>query len=370
MHASDVVKQAFFDRKACHIDRVLFVLSRYNWQSIHASERNMESIYWVISRDCNQKCPHCYNDSRPGAAGLNSQQVSEVVKHLPRPDECSVERVIISGGEVLVWPELLFQGLQELFEHFGDQTELWVQTNGDLLDEATLNQLLEANVSRIDIASMDKFHRKGSIDRREFLESLFHKHGLVDAERNNTKAGNQNQPPVGVESSGSPLTYAFWGANQDEWIGPLWPRGRALQKGLSKAGPEDEFCRNWSGAKNFLDYNEPESEVSIQLADVYPCCPMTCRPIGSLLNESLIAMLDRCSSHPVYQALNQGQPEAMGESLGISEEYGIERSKALGNHCLWCDEFFVKHAPDLLYIGGMTERGDVDLVQISKTKLS
>jgi hypothetical protein len=29
--------------------------------------------------------------------------------------------------------------------------------------------------------------------------------------------------------------------------------------------------------------------------------------------------------------------------------------------CLWCDEFFTKHAPELLLHGAATERGAVDL---------
>ena len=124
--------------------------------------------------------------------------------------------------------------------------------------------------------------------------------------------------------------------------------------GLSKATPKDDFCARWSGAKNFLEYRGAGCEVNIQLADVYPCCPMTCRPIGDLLTEPLIAMLDRCAQHPVYRALNEGRPERMGEYLGISEETGIRRTEELGNHCLWCDEFFTKHAPELLHRGGGT----------------
>ena len=31
------------------------------------------------------------------------------------------------------------------------------------------------------------------------------------------------------------LLYAFWGATQDMWIGPLWPRGRA-RAGSSRSG--------------------------------------------------------------------------------------------------------------------------------------
>jgi hypothetical protein len=51
----------------------------------------------------------------------------------------------------------------------------------------------------------------------------------------------------------------------------------------------------------------------------------------------------------------------MGESIGISEDEGFRRSRELGSHCLWCDEFFTKHAPELLHHGARTERGTVDL---------
>jgi hypothetical protein len=51
----------------------------------------------------------------------------------------------------------------------------------------------------------------------------------------------------------------------------------------------------------------------------------------------------------------------MGEALGISEAEGFARSAALGNHCLWCDEFFTRHAPELLVAGARTARGAVDL---------
>ena len=315
----------------------------------------MDSIYWVISRDCNQRCPHCYNNSEPGAPGLTQEQISRCVEHLPDPQDVSVERIIISGGEVLIWPELLFHSLGLLHQKYQTGTQLWVQTNGDLLDEAMLDRLLAAHVNRIDIASMDKYHAKGTMQRKPYLEDLFHSRGLIPVDP---------ESDIQTESNCDQKVFAFWGATEDEWIGPLWPRGRAFKKGLSKAGPSDDFCRLWSGAKNFLDYHQPGSEVNIQLADVYPCCPMTCRPIGNLLEEPLIEQLDRCQQHPVYQALNQGRPEAMGETLGLSEEHGFNRSRELGNHCLWCDEFFTKHAPYLLQQGAITERGTVDLVHL------
>lgn len=320
----------------------------------------MESIYWVLSRDCNQRCPHCYNNSEPGAPGLSLEQVTKCVANLPDPHEVTVGRVILSGGEVLVWPELLFHALGELNQRFGNQVSVWVQTNGDLLDETMLKRLLDAGVNRIDIASMDKFHWKSTAQRRGYLENLFASFGLAPADRKSNEMHGQ--------SVSAPAEFAFWGATEDEWIGPLWPRGRANQKKLSKATVDDRFCSNWSGAKGFLNYRETGCEVNIQLADVYPCCPMTCRPLGDLTKESLTAMLDRCSKHPVYQALNEGRPEAMGEYLGISEEHGFRRSRELGNHCLWCDEFFTLHAPDLLEPNAVTERGNVDLVQIGRNR--
>jgi hypothetical protein len=283
------------------------------------------------------------------------EQVSKCIPHFPDADQVTVSRIILSGGEVLVWPELLFHALNLLYEKYQDRTQFWIQTNGDLLDAAMLDRLLDSHVSRIDISSMDKYHSKHSQQRKNVLEKLFESRGMRPAILDPDDEQSFNQP---VKS------YAFWGATEEEWIGPLWPRGRAFKKGLSQASPEDQFCSMWSGARGFLDYNRPGSEVNIQLADVYPCCPMTCRPVGNLLDESLIDLLERCRHHPVYRALNAGRPEAMGISYGLTEAYGTQRTRELGNHCLWCDEFFTKHAPDLLKTGCVTERGSVDLVEL------
>ena len=309
----------------------------------------MDSIYWVISRDCNQRCPHCYNDSAPGAAGLTLEQASLCVEHLPHPDDVSVGRIILSGGEVLVWPELLFHALGRLAARY-PRSQLMVQTNGDLLDERTLDRLLDARVCRIDVSGMDRYHPKSTLQRRDLLEGMFASRGMVEASTIAATAGS--------DAAKAPVLFAFWGAAEDLWIGPLWPRGRARSHNLSTAGPDTDFCGNWSGAKGFLEYRSAGSEVNIQLADVYPCCPMTCRPIGSLLAEPLVAILDRCAAHPAYRALNEGRPEKLGEYLGVDREHALSRTRELGNHCLWCDEFFTVHAPELLLHGAQTERMD------------
>ena len=132
----------------------------------------MESIYWVLSRDCNQRCPHCYNDSQPGAPGLSLEQVAACIENLPPAGDVPIDRIILSGGEVLVWPNLLFHALHWLHDRYGDQVKLMVQTNGDLLDEAMLDRLLASHVRRLDVASMDKYHPKSTLERRGYLEEL------------------------------------------------------------------------------------------------------------------------------------------------------------------------------------------------------
>jgi len=323
----------------------------------------MHSIYWVPSRDCNQRCPHCYNDSQPGAAGLTLDEAERCIANMPRPEQAPVKMVMISGGEVLVWPDLLFAILKRLNEHFGEQTELAIQTNGDLLDAPVLRRLLDHRISSISVASNDRYHLQATRRNISRVVSLLDAHGL----KRKHGPDDPDDPADPGEAwwrppEQRPVQYDVWGANEGSWIGPLWPRGRAHMAGISKASPEDNFCGNWSGAKGFLDYHDNEQcQVNVQLSDVYPCCPMTCRPIGDLASESLLMMLDRCAEHPVYQALNDGEPERMGQAMGISEAHGRERTKALGNHCLWCDEFFTEHAPHLLKAGTRTERGTVDL---------
>ena len=313
----------------------------------------MDSIYWVVSKACNQRCPHCYNNSGPDAPGLDADEVDRVVDNLPDPQKVPVGTIILSGGEVLAWPELLYHSLGRLREKYDAATRIAVQTNGDVLDEGHLDRMLGMGVSHVSIASQDKFHLPQSRRRAADLERLFESRGVRRRELGDPKD----------KSDGTP-EYAMWGANPETWIGPLWPRGRAYVNNLSTATPDVDFCGQWSGALNFLEYDGPPGsgcEVSLQLADVYPCCPMTCRPVGDLLKESLTDILDRCREHPVYRALNEGRPEAMGESMGIPESHGVERSRALGNHCLWCDEFFTKHAPHLLEQNARTERGTIEL---------
>ena len=178
----------------------------------------MESIYWVVSRECNQECADCYNDSGPSAPGLTLEQASRCIEHFPVPGSIPLDRIILSGGEVLVWPELLYPTLELLYSRYGSATRLMVQTNGDLLDAPTLDRLLAAHVTRVDVSSMDEFHPRATLKNRDSLQELFVSRDMVEASTIDRNDGAMGKTP--------PRLFAFWGANPDTWIGPLWPRGR------------------------------------------------------------------------------------------------------------------------------------------------
>ena len=80
--------------------------------------------------------------------------------------------------------------------------------------------------------------------------------------------------------------------------------------------------------------------------DVYPCCIKTLRPIGNLLDEPLVEILDSLVGEPAFEAISTGHPERMGLAYGWSIENFLARSrtrtpggKPYANLCIGCDAF-------------------------------
>jgi hypothetical protein len=200
--------------------------------------------------------------------------------------------------------------------------------------------LLGRGVYMISVASIDDYHvgLEGPDKQRAFVEErtrLFERHGM------RASGGSWEEPgPV----------FGFFGAQPGSWIGKLWPRGRAWQNGLSTAALEDNFCNRWSGGLGFLEHRYEGSEVSIEPdGNVYPCCIKTKLPIGNLVEEPLIELLESLRGDPVYEAINAGQPERMGETLGWDEARFVEESRTVTPHgrsyqnlCIGCDRFHEK----------------------------
>lgn len=292
-----------------------------------------ESLYWVFTQRCNDECAHCYNLSGPRGETIGLDDCLAIVANLP----ARIDRLILSGGEPLTERPKLYAILEAVRERYGGETQVMLQTNGDLLTGERLDALLVRGVSRIDVASIDRFHRLQG-ERKAELEALFRSRGMLD-EATGPLITREDYLQKGV------LSFGFWGATEDMWLGGNWARGRALEKDIWLKRGDHNFCGILSGAKGFLGGTELPQEISIQLWKINPCCPGTRHPLGDARVERVADVLRRHAGHPVFEALNQGDPYAMGESLGLSADYGRQRARELGNVCLWCDEFFTLHAP-------------------------
>ena len=330
----------------------------------------MESIYYVMCWACHRKCRHCYEDRfRPYVRGGLEAVVREAERNFPRivdgfparmtyldqddprPDGSFPEkrgRIILSGGEALLDPvreRVTYPVIERIAARYAQQggVSVVVQTTGDLLTDAIVGDLLERGVWMISVASVDDFHvgLEGPEKQRRFVDrlaALFERHGM---RRSGLSATTRNWH----EEEG-PL-YGFFGATPDSWIGKLWPRGRAWENGLSNATLADNFCNRWSGGLNFLRHAYNGSEVSVEPdGSVYPCCVKTKLPIGSLLEDDLIAILDSLAGEPAYEAITMGHPERMGIAYGWSEARFVERSATVTpqgapyrNLCIGCARF-------------------------------
>ena len=196
----------------------------------------------------------------------------------------------------------------------------------------------------ISVASVDDYHvgLEGEAKQRAFVERAARgcssaTEWAIRARRCTHRSGSTKTGPV----------FGFFGAQPGSWIGKLWPRGRAWQNGLSTATLADNFCNRWSGGLGFLEHRFEGSEVSIEPdGNVYPCCIKTRLPIGNLVDEPLIAILDSLRGDPVYEAINAGHPERMGEAHGWDEARFVAASRTetpqgrpYQNLCIGCDRF-------------------------------
>lgn len=289
-----------------------------------------ESLYWVFTQLCNDTCDHCYNLSGPHGARISEAECLAIIDNMPD----SVERLILSGGEPLAEKKLIWTVLKAIQVKFGTKTQVMLQTNGDLLTGEILDKLIEHGVTRFDIASIDRYH-KHSGERLMALAEIF------DSRNVN---GDNHDPLVEKDTylaKEHPLSWGYWGATDDMWLGGNWARGRAMEKDIWKRDPSHNFCKILSGGVGFLTGGEGvPQEISIQLWRVNPCCPGTYKAMGDARREKIADVLQRVSTSPVFQKINEGDPLSMGESVGISRAFAEARNEELQNVCLWCDEFF------------------------------
>ena len=330
----------------------------------------MESIYYVMAWACHRHCRHCYDERfRPYVRDDLAAVVAEAERNFPRivdhfpdrmtyrdrdhpaPDGTCAEkagRIVLSGGESLLdvlRERVTYRVVDALHRKYREAggVRIVLQTTGDLLTDAIVDDLLARGVHMISVAGIDDFHAglEGAERQRRFTErlvALFERHGM--------RASQVDAPNRNARDETGPL-YSFFGARPGTWIGKLWPRGRAWRNDLSTAALADNFCNRWSGGLKFLRHRESGSEVSVEPnGNAYPCCIKTRHPIGNLLEERLIDILDSLAGIPAFEAIDAGEPQRMGIAYGWDEAAFLAASQTLTpqgrlyrNLCIGCDRF-------------------------------
>ncbi len=326
----------------------------------------MQSIYWVLTWACHRKCKHCYDDRfRPYVRGALKEVVGEgqvayerILANLPDDmswvDQAGMRQrttLILAGGELLidgVREELFYPALRAIRARWGERApKISMQMTGDVLTPQILDECLALGVEGIAIASIDDFHvgMKGEKKFRfmQDIRDLMASRGVAEVAIGGAKSKKLNMPEQAEKRADGP-TFLFFGAQEDLWIGELWPRGRAWTNGLSNAGYETNFCARWSGGKNFLHLGQAGSEIAIEPdGSVYPCCLKTKAPLGKLTEERLEDILASVAMLPEIQAINRGDPEAMGRDRAAFRAMSSAvdgAGRTVENMCIGCDRYF------------------------------
>jgi len=215
--------------------------------------------------------------------------------------------------------------------------------------------MLARGVGTIAIAGLDDFHIGFEGDAKlalmERVRALMAPLGVAEVDLGIARDPRLRARARREDGDRSGPFFLFFGAQPELWIGELWPRGRALTHGLSRATYATNFCARWSGGRHFLDHDEAGSEVAIEPdGSVYPCCLKTKAPLGNLTEERLIDVLESLRGHPAFDAINDGDPERMGEAAGWTRDAFRAAATAtdgegrtLANVCLGCDAYFERH---------------------------
>ena len=111
-----------------------------------ASERR-PIVVWNITRACNLKCVHCYNDSGVGKP-CNELSTEEAKKVLDDLGRFGVPSVLFSGGEPLMRPDLF-----ELIEYTRAKgLRAVISTNGTLITADVAGRIKQQGVSYVGIS--------------------------------------------------------------------------------------------------------------------------------------------------------------------------------------------------------------------------
>lgn len=103
-------------------------------REVHLYSR-IENVSLEVTRSCNLRCKHCYNDS--GVRKRNELSFEEIKQLIAQFENTGVLNVMLTGGEPLLHPRL-FDIIEYIREHF---MSCMLFTNGTLLTEEMVTAL-------------------------------------------------------------------------------------------------------------------------------------------------------------------------------------------------------------------------------------
>ncbi|MFH1173832.1 MAG: hypothetical protein V1725_01735 [archaeon] len=161
-------------------------------------------LYFVITKNCNVSCKHCYLAAGPGQSTISEEDFARAVQHLPKRELF----LWLSGGEPLTIKKSLTTFLQHIAEENRKRIErkqgkigVGLQTNAYwAVDEertrTVLEELILQGVEELDISSKDKYHKEAGIplERGELLRKIAKNY--IDVEYRGP-TGRKNIMPIG-----------------------------------------------------------------------------------------------------------------------------------------------------------------------------
>ncbi len=252
-----------------------------------------------------------------------------VVANLP----ARIDRLILSGGEPLTERPKLYAILEAVRE------QLRQRHPGDAADQ---RRSADRRAARRDPGA------RGEPDRRRLDRPLppprrrpERRAGKPFPVARHARRGHRSADhPRGLPAAGNPVVRLL-GRHRRHVAGRQLGSRPGARKGYLEEGRRATTSAPSSPApKDFSAGTELPQEISIQLWKIHPCCPGTRARSATPGREKVAEVLERFSGSPIFEALNQGDPYGMGESVGISaEQRRASEPTELGNVCLWCDEF-------------------------------
>lgn len=296
----------------------------------------LSGITWITTYNCNIACEHCFFDTQAEKRYMDPELVNQALGSLPEQKHMFWQH--LSGGEIFIQQEKLFQIIANIRKHFSKNIGL--STNGFWAKEEqqtreTVQELKRMGVTGIAI-SADHYHQQHMpLDGPQTLARIIKEEGIkthsyimgarLPEDVEGAKEVNDSSESIAAQVDqglGIPLARA---TERSIGKGSLIniPKKKAIPQGMCT-----ELCTCLGERTPFnpaMVWIDPYGNVMI----CYGLC------IGNLYQDSLADIITQYDArqNPISQALAQDGPKAL---FKMAKEVGKKVSKKFYDECDIC----------------------------------